>query len=274
VPVHPAAELFPPMSAEDLRELADDIKANGLALRIVLWEETDGRLLLLDGRNRLDAIELIHGPIGKAIAEAWRKAEASGGSKYTTLKIDGHPIFRSTEAEDPFDYVLTVNIHRRHLAGEERIELVKKLVKADPTMSARRAAKLARVSPTTGARAVGELEASGDVSPGGHAIDSRGRLQPRHKPPKPYKPQVSWAHPSSAGDSAPAKAKKKYKRDTSVSLDDIVATVGEIYDAAAEDRSAYDARRLHSFLTALEVKAVNGLGLPQCLEVADEQRHS
>ena len=54
IKVHPAADLFPLMSESELRELGEDIKANGLQHVIVLHE---GKLI--DGRNRLDAMELV-----------------------------------------------------------------------------------------------------------------------------------------------------------------------------------------------------------------------
>jgi ParB-like chromosome segregation protein Spo0J len=49
---HPAADLFPFMSDDELAELAVDIRAHGLLEPIVLL---DG--LVLDGRNRLRACE-------------------------------------------------------------------------------------------------------------------------------------------------------------------------------------------------------------------------
>ncbi len=49
--VHPVAELFPMLGADDLAELAADIAERGLLHPIVL--DADGRLL--DGRNRLAA---------------------------------------------------------------------------------------------------------------------------------------------------------------------------------------------------------------------------
>src|SRR5208283_1918753 len=55
--VHPAAELFPLMAPDELKELADDVKSNGLRERVDLWRDTDGTVVLLDGRNRLDALE-------------------------------------------------------------------------------------------------------------------------------------------------------------------------------------------------------------------------
>jgi hypothetical protein len=52
--VHPAAALFPMLAAEELADLADDIRANGLLHPIVL--DPDG--VLIDGRNRLAACRL------------------------------------------------------------------------------------------------------------------------------------------------------------------------------------------------------------------------
>jgi hypothetical protein len=54
LPIHPTAELFPLMSESELRELGENIKANGLVSSIVLYK---GKLL--DGRNRLDAMEMV-----------------------------------------------------------------------------------------------------------------------------------------------------------------------------------------------------------------------
>ena len=49
--VHPAAEVFPLLPADQLRELVADIRANGLREPLTLDREG----LLLDGRNRLAA---------------------------------------------------------------------------------------------------------------------------------------------------------------------------------------------------------------------------
>jgi hypothetical protein len=64
LPVHPACGLFPMLPESELRELGEDIKKNGLKSRIVLWSpgaqtDKDQPTLLLDGRNRLDAMELV-----------------------------------------------------------------------------------------------------------------------------------------------------------------------------------------------------------------------
>jgi len=64
LPIHPAADLFPRMSPEELRELGEDIKKCGLNNPIVLWEaEKNAPPLLLDGRNRLGAMEAVGLPV-------------------------------------------------------------------------------------------------------------------------------------------------------------------------------------------------------------------
>jgi ParB-like chromosome segregation protein Spo0J len=63
--VHPAADVFPMMSDEELDALGADIKANGLKHPIICQRvpyaddeaELPDELILLDGRNRLEAIE-------------------------------------------------------------------------------------------------------------------------------------------------------------------------------------------------------------------------
>lgn len=60
-PVHPVASLFPMIDDVALRELADDIKANGQREPIViayLDEVKMGEPVIIDGRNRFKACEL------------------------------------------------------------------------------------------------------------------------------------------------------------------------------------------------------------------------
>jgi hypothetical protein len=82
LPVHPAADLFPLMSEAELRELGEDIKKNGLQIPIVVWiSERDSdhprrrkqpnRYSLLDGRNRLDAMELVGIPFELSWSEEY-----------------------------------------------------------------------------------------------------------------------------------------------------------------------------------------------------------
>ena len=92
--IHPIAALFPPLSDEELEELAADIKERGLLYPIVLDQEGQ----ILDGRNRLAACSLA----GVA------------------------PQFITYEGEDPGGYALSANIIRRHLnKGQQAMILVK-----------------------------------------------------------------------------------------------------------------------------------------------------
>lgn len=56
--VHPVADLFPMMSEDELADLAEDIRINGLIHPIIVIEHDDGSQTLIDGRNRLRACEL------------------------------------------------------------------------------------------------------------------------------------------------------------------------------------------------------------------------
>jgi len=105
LPVHPAAELFPMMSEEELRALGEDIKKNGLREGVTLL---DGKLL--DGRNRLDAMEKAGLPVlkGNQLDVGWN----------------------SVKGVDPVTFVISKNIHRRHLSAERKRELVAKLIQA------------------------------------------------------------------------------------------------------------------------------------------------
>jgi hypothetical protein len=172
VSIHPAAELFPPMSAEELKALGEDIKKNRLRHSIVLWGGR-GNVpdQLLDGRNRLEAMEALG--ILKVNKGALYYKSPDGWSPVLTQHLP--------RKVDPYEYVLSANIHRRHLTSAQRIELLEKVLKANPHMSSRRAAKLACVSPTTGTKTRARLEASGDVSTVDTSIDTRGRKQPAKK---------------------------------------------------------------------------------------------
>lgn len=163
--IHPAADLFPRMSEAELVALGTDIRKHGLTSPVVLWSSPDGQLQLLDGRNRLDAMG--------STAEDW-------SGKARDWKASGNVVVLD-HLVDPFAYVVSANIHRRHLTAEQRIELAEKLIKANPTMSARRVAKLANVSPTTAIKSKTKLEKSGDVSTVDTSIDTKGRHQPARK---------------------------------------------------------------------------------------------
>lgn len=55
--VHESADLFPMLSNDELQEMADDIKDNG-QIHPVVTGDSDGGVVLIDGRNRLAACKI------------------------------------------------------------------------------------------------------------------------------------------------------------------------------------------------------------------------
>jgi hypothetical protein len=97
-PIHPAAELMPEMLWPEQERLLEDIKANGLQQPIVLL---GGRVL--DGRHRQELCEL---PEIKP--------------RYVRLK--------AADVPDPVAYVLSANLHRRHLDESQRAMIAAKVM--------------------------------------------------------------------------------------------------------------------------------------------------
>jgi hypothetical protein len=84
---HPAADIFPMLSESDLSILADDIRAHGLHEPIALL---GGKIL--DGRNRYQAC----------------------------LRVGVDPRTVSISTDEPVAYVMSHNLHRRHLTTSQR----------------------------------------------------------------------------------------------------------------------------------------------------------
>ena len=190
IKVHPAADLFPTMSAAELAELGKDIDDNGLRHPIVLFAERGkwhrrtlvpvGDLKVLDGCNRLDAME-----------RAGIELFADNGDLFPDVSVEGYrepveilygQIPDRTEAFDPFAYVISANAHRRHLNREQKRELVEGLLKARPERSDRETAKLAKVDHKTVAAVRTEAEGRGEIPHAATRIDASGRQQPATKP--------------------------------------------------------------------------------------------
>src|SRR6516225_6420384 len=57
--VHSAADVFPMMSDDELQKLGEDIKKHGLKHPLTFFKSGDDVSVLVDGRNRLMAMELV-----------------------------------------------------------------------------------------------------------------------------------------------------------------------------------------------------------------------
>jgi hypothetical protein len=216
IKVHPAADLFPRPSATEGDALADDINKNGLLHGVVLWtpekrhaRKAPDELFLLDGISRLDAIE-------RAFSD---DPEASEAAIYAALYVDqglgGEQIGISDERSvwiaapqllygtrvdgaerlvpdiDPYTYVVSANLHRRHLTRETKRELIEALLKAQPEKSDRQIAATAKASPSTVGAVRAEVEEAGTVSNLDTRIGADGVAQPAHKPARPKPPPIS-----------------------------------------------------------------------------------
>ena len=103
---HPAADVFPPMDDDEFDALVKDIEEHGQREPITLL---DGQIL--DGRNRYRAL---------------RQLDIE--PRYVHWQSDG----------DPNAYVISKNIHRRHLTASQRAMLVARLVNLKPGQAKRR----------------------------------------------------------------------------------------------------------------------------------------
>lgn len=159
---HSEADRFPMMGDEEFDLLVNDILEHGLQNKIVLYEEQ-----ILDGRNRYLAC----------------------------LKADIEPEFVEFTGKDPVAFVYSVNVHRRHLSVEQKLDLVDRLLTEAPERSDRVIAKLAQLHHKTVGRRRAELEARGAGRHAKSRIDSKGRLYPAHKERKAPVAPVSLMEP-------------------------------------------------------------------------------
>jgi|694.fasta_scaffold105894_4 hypothetical protein len=136
---HPAADLFPMIEGKAWEEFKEDIRKNGFLESITLY-----RGQILDGRNRYRAaIEL-------------GKLDELGVAEFD----DDHDF-------DPFQWVLSQNLHRRHLTESQRASVAAKLVNAkqgdnrftvdrsiDPSITVDKAAEMLSVGSASVKRAM------------------------------------------------------------------------------------------------------------------------
>lgn len=108
VEVHPIADIFPMMSGEEFAGLKSDIEANGVRECVVLW---NGKLI--DGRNRMAAM--------------------------LELNIDWNEYASELDGDvDPVAYVISHNLHRRHLDSSQRASVAVRLRKVFDKQAAER----------------------------------------------------------------------------------------------------------------------------------------
>lgn len=116
---HPLSELFPLMQGREFDELVADIKANGLCEPIWTYQGQ-----ILDGRNR------------------WRACEQAQVA---------HRPMREYIGEDPVSFVVSLNLHRRHLDESQRGIVAAKIADLPHGVRADQSGKFAGVTQSAAA---------------------------------------------------------------------------------------------------------------------------
>ena len=143
---HPLADIFPLMEGAEFDELVADIKAHGLREPITIFEDK-----ILDGRNR-----------DRACREA--------GVQVVT---------RDFEGDDPAAFVISANIHRRHLSAKQKSELIAKLLKANPEKSDRQIGNLIGADHKTVGAVRHEKEVTGEIPQLEETVGADGKARKR-----------------------------------------------------------------------------------------------
>jgi ParB-like chromosome segregation protein Spo0J len=130
---HPIANMFPLLEGGEFAALVADIRVHGLHEPIELFEN-----MILDGRNRDRTCH-----------------EAGVEPQYREVTFGSYA--------EAIAYVVSKNIHRRHLTAEQRRGLIEKLLKAAAENSDRLIASTANVDHKTVGTVRRQAEATGEI---------------------------------------------------------------------------------------------------------------
>jgi hypothetical protein len=151
---HPLANAFPLMEGADFKEFVADIKAKGLREPITMFESK-----ILEGRNRHRAC----------------------------MKLKIEPRFEQFEGDEAAAaaFVISRNIHRRHLTPKQRREAIAKLLKLHPDKSNREIGRLTRTDDKTVASVRAEKEATAEIPQTKKRVGKDGRARPAKRKKRP-----------------------------------------------------------------------------------------
>jgi N6-adenosine-specific RNA methylase IME4 len=146
-------QIFPQLTAEEYRELKEDISARGVQVPV----ELDDKGNILDGHHRVKICQEL------------------GIENYPTVTRYGF-----TEKEKLLP-IRKLNIARRHLNQEQKRNLIEEQLKETPELSDRQIAKEFQVDHKTVGSARDDLEGRGEIPHVETVTDTLGRKQPRHR---------------------------------------------------------------------------------------------
>jgi hypothetical protein len=147
--IHPLGNLLPSMTVDEFNGLVDDIHRHGQIEPITIYE---GKIL--EGRHRYKACK----------------------------KLRVEPKTEPYKGTDPLAYVLSKNLHRRHLTKEQQREVTVQALKANPQKSNREIAKQVKQDHKTVAKVRKEEEHVGTIPTYKHPKARNTPNPPRPKP--------------------------------------------------------------------------------------------
>ena len=175
---HPLADIFPLMEGAEFDALVADIKAHGLREKIDLYQ---GKIV--EGRNRYRALQRLGIDPSADPGKYFRKAiyAHTVGGEIAPHEQNNDDRVRA--------YVISKNIHRRHLTPEQKRDLIAKVIAAKPEASDRRIAKQVKADHKTVGAIRRAKESTGEVSPVAKRVgaDGKARKQPAQKKTAPTK---------------------------------------------------------------------------------------
>jgi ParB-like chromosome segregation protein Spo0J len=177
---HPLADLFPLMEGAEFDALVADITANGLRESIVLLDEK-----ILDGRNRYRAC------LAAKVEPSFEKHLSAHHSTAEALA-----------------FIISKNIHRRHLTADQKRDLIAKLLKATPEKSDRQIAKTVKADHKTVGAVRKAKEATGEISPVDKRVGADGKARKKATKPIPSEAEVSGSDEGDPGVASPDEIKR------------------------------------------------------------------
>jgi hypothetical protein len=249
IKIHPAADLFPMMRAVESKATGEDIKKNGLHFRVAVFKlQKHFQPELLDGRNRLDAMEAV----GFEIRVDHRDNDFKSNPEVaiwarvspTDMWFEIRPIeLRGDQGVDPYEYVLSVNVHRRHLTPEQNRELIAKLLKAQPEKSNRAIGKQVKKHHETVGAVRNELEATGEIRQLTKTVGEDGKARttkPAAKKRRDIDDYLAEQKVRVAAKPERRVSPRRFEVPDEV-MSDLQDLIGELSDRACDVRAAVDA---------------------------------
>jgi ParB-like nuclease domain len=221
---HSLADKFALMEGDEFDELVADIKKNGLRAPITIYEDQ-----ILDGRNRYRAC----------------------------LAAEIEPDTVAYQGNDPAGFVVSANVHRRHLTRDQKRGLIDDLLREDPARSNVEISKLAQSNDKKVASERARLERTSEIPRLTKTTGADGKARPARR--MSIKPRVNKITPNAAQSArdALAAATLAWCDATAADQTRFVSSVGihHLFRAAPSDEREAFRRRLNGGLMSDPVAA-------------------